>query len=323
MYRLYKKELELMLSKIKEYDRIIIFRHTSPDFDAYGTQFGMYYFLKENFPEKEIYTLGTTNAPVGVNLYPDNDILSDEFLKEKPFLTIVVDTGNTKRISDERYAWGDYIIKIDHHPNVEPYGDLNIVRDSASAASELVYHIFKSKTFASYKINDDCAKYLFSGVAGDTSKFTNSGTTKESFLMAADMLKYNFNMNTDVYLPMFDKPISDFENIKEVLNCYKISPKGVAYYYLDEAALKKLNIDVDEAKMYLYLFNSCSQIKVWCSFAYDSRVNNIRGSLRSRNIKVNHIAAKYRGGGHDFACGCRLESVDEIDSVIRDIEKEL
>ena len=250
MYRLYRKELEQLLNKIKEYDRIVIFRHQSPDFDAYGSQFGVYYFLKDNFKDKEIYTLGTTNAPVGHNLYPENDTLSDEFLKEKPFLAIVCDTGNSKRISDERYAWGDYIIKIDHHPNVEPYGDLNIVRDSASAVCELIYKIFKHPVFKDYKIGNECAKFLFSGLAGDTSKFQNSGTTKESFLMAADMLDYDFNMNVDVYLPMFDKPLSDFENIKEVLNNYKVSPKGTAYYYLDAKTLAKLGIDTDEAKMY-------------------------------------------------------------------------
>lgn len=320
MYRLYKKELQLLREKINEFKTIIVFRHESPDFDAYGSQFGMYYFLKENFKDKNIYTLGTTNAPVGKNLYPNNDELSDEFLQNNDFLAIVLDTGNTKRISDKRYTLAKYIIKIDHHPNVEPYGNLNIVRDSASATCELLYFIFKNKVFSDLKINDDCAKYLFSGLAGDTSKFQNSGTTKESFLMAADMLDYNFNMNVDVYLPMFDKPISDFENIKEVLNNYHVSNKGVAYYYLDKDALEKLHIDCDEAKMYLYLFSQTSEIKIWCCFAYDSRNNNIRGSLRSRNIVVNGVASKYRGGGHEFACGCRLENENEIDLIISDLD---
>ncbi len=39
-------------------------------------------------------------------------------------LVIVCDTANAERISDKRYSKGKLTIKIDHHPNKEPYGDL-------------------------------------------------------------------------------------------------------------------------------------------------------------------------------------------------------
>ncbi|MCG4650705.1 hypothetical protein L0P02_12090, partial [Bifidobacterium longum] len=54
-------------------------------------------------------------------------------------LVIVTDTANAPRIDDRRFNNGDELIKIDHHPNDEPYGDLMWVRDDASSCSEMIY----------------------------------------------------------------------------------------------------------------------------------------------------------------------------------------
>ena len=48
--KLDKKTLVNILNKIEEYDRIVVYRHVSPDFDALGSQLGLYHYLKHNFP---------------------------------------------------------------------------------------------------------------------------------------------------------------------------------------------------------------------------------------------------------------------------------
>ncbi len=53
-------------------------------------------------------------------------------------LVIVCDTANTARIDDKRYSQGDFLIKIDHHPNDDVYGDLSWVDTSSSSASEMI-----------------------------------------------------------------------------------------------------------------------------------------------------------------------------------------
>ena len=45
---------EQVLQTIKQYDTIIIHRHSSPDGDALGSQIGLKYILQENFPNKKI-----------------------------------------------------------------------------------------------------------------------------------------------------------------------------------------------------------------------------------------------------------------------------
>ena len=47
------------------------------------------------------------------------DQVADEDYQEA--LVIVCDTANTARIDDQRYTTGDFLIKIDHHPDDEVY----------------------------------------------------------------------------------------------------------------------------------------------------------------------------------------------------------
>ena len=51
-----------------------------------------------------------------------DDVSDDDY---KHALVIVCDTANTARIDDERYNKGDFLIKIDHHPNDDIYGDIS------------------------------------------------------------------------------------------------------------------------------------------------------------------------------------------------------
>ena len=47
--------MQIILNKIKEYDKIIIFRHFRPDGDAIGSTKGLAGILRLTYPEKQIY----------------------------------------------------------------------------------------------------------------------------------------------------------------------------------------------------------------------------------------------------------------------------
>ncbi len=58
-------------------------------------------------------------------------------------LVIVTDTANAPRIDDRRFDNGDELIKIDHHPNDEPFGDIMWVEPDASSCSEMIYSFYQ------------------------------------------------------------------------------------------------------------------------------------------------------------------------------------
>ena len=61
-----KKDITRILSAIKRYDRIAIFRHEKPDFDALGSQLGLATWIKDNFPNKEVHVLGASFSSMQV-----------------------------------------------------------------------------------------------------------------------------------------------------------------------------------------------------------------------------------------------------------------
>ena len=49
---------EAILQEIQKSSTIILHRHSRPDGDALGSQIGLKHILRENFPEKAVYTVG-------------------------------------------------------------------------------------------------------------------------------------------------------------------------------------------------------------------------------------------------------------------------
>ena len=47
------ENMKIILDKIKEYDKILIFRHFRPDGDAIGSTKGFAEILKNTYPEKK------------------------------------------------------------------------------------------------------------------------------------------------------------------------------------------------------------------------------------------------------------------------------
>ena len=132
-----------ILHKIKEYDTIIIHRHMRPDPDALGSQVGLKKLLQVNFPEKKIKVAGKTE-PTLAWLAKMDDVSDDDY---KHALVIVCDTANTARIDDERYNKGDFLIKIDHHPN--DMLELSVIQDVSYILPQLPAQWLSQVNFAS------------------------------------------------------------------------------------------------------------------------------------------------------------------------------
>ena len=57
-----KELMSAVLEKIKEYDRIFIFRHIRPDGDCVGSSKGLCEILRLSFPEKDVRVIHTDKA---------------------------------------------------------------------------------------------------------------------------------------------------------------------------------------------------------------------------------------------------------------------
>ena len=100
---------DILLSKIKEYDKIAIFGHTRPDGDCYGSLNGLKNIILTTFPKKRVFCL--TDHVGSLSFLGKMDDVDDEFFDGA--LAIVCDTSTRERVHDQRYKLCNEVIKLD------------------------------------------------------------------------------------------------------------------------------------------------------------------------------------------------------------------
>ena len=311
----FKKENKELIKLIKQYNRIAIFRHIKPDYDALGTQYGLATWIKDNFPNKEVVTPGDNHVVFSGRLFPESDKLNEEWFS-KPFLSIIVDVGSQSRIADPRFEKGEKLIKIDHHPKTDNIFDIDITDTETAAASELVVSLLLNLG-KKYKLSAEAARNFYIALVGDSGRFQYSSTSALTFAVASHLVNTGIKVN-EICQAMYLKQIDDLAVTAYILNNFTISPKGVAYYVLTAEICQKLKITSERGKENVNLFSNIEGIHIWCSITEDPTPNDYcwRISIRSKALPINGVATEFGGGGHAQASGARIDSIDELPKFI-------
>ena len=314
------KNIEIMntiLQKIKEYDRIMIFRHIRNDGDCVGATKGLKRILQLTWPEKEVYLIDEDTAKYLEFLGPEDEPVADELYRDA--LGIVLDTASENRISNQKYTLCRELVKIDHHIPLENYGDYIWVEDEKSSACEMVvkfYDAFRDEL----KMDSEAATYLYTGMVTDTGRFRYSDVDGDTLRHAAMLLDVGVDTET-LYARLY---LEAFEYLKFKAHIYQqmeITENGVAYIFVDRAMQEQFGLSLEQASAVIGNLDSIRGCICWIAFIETGdEKGTIRVRLRSRFVHINNIAEKYRGGGHAAASGATLYSREEIDALLRDAD---
>lgn len=305
-----------ILDKIKEYRRIIIMRHVRPDGDAIGSTKGLQAILKLSFPEKEIY-LQNEDTSDFLDFMGKEDIpLPDDDYRDA--LGIIIDTANIGRVANKRYDLCREIVKIDHHIDDEPYGDLSWVEDFRSSACEMIA-AFYSEFSDELKINTEAATYIYTGMVTDSGRFKFNSTSGDTLRYAAMILDLGVDTETlfaHLYLEDFNKISVNADITRNI----KLTENGVAYLYITNSMRESLGMSQEEASATVSLMESIKGSLIWLAFIENDDGASVRVRLRSRFVTIKSLANKYHGGGHECASGATVYSRDEFDALLKDAD---
>ncbi|MFA6829362.1 MAG: bifunctional oligoribonuclease/PAP phosphatase NrnA [Bacilli bacterium] len=317
----FRTKFKYLEKRIKEEQRIVIYRHVSPDFDAFGSQMGLYQWIKDNYPEKEVHYVGDSHLTFVPNLFPEPEKLDEQWYNNE-HLAITVDVSDSKRISDNHILKAKEVIKIDHHPLPQEeyrFGDFLIVYPNRPAASEIIALFILSRS-RKMKVSKQAAAYLYTGVVGDTGRFLYEDTDSATLRICADLLETGFD-KTRIYDQMYATDLRRINILKFCLNNFKLSEKGTCYYVLTQKDMDDLHMTSDEGNLHINTFRNMKGVRCVISVTEDVKNNNFRVSLRSSHTKVAVAANKFNGGGHDYAAGCKLDSLDELPLLVDACDK--
>ncbi|WP_342268742.1 bifunctional oligoribonuclease/PAP phosphatase NrnA [Spiroplasma endosymbiont of Aspidapion aeneum] len=308
-----KKEISLIkdiLSEIINFEKIICIRHINPDGDAFGSQNGLKKIINYNWPNKKVYACGT-NVDFFRSLGQMDQLKEEDFIDA---LVIITDTGSIPRIDSANWKQAKKVIKIDHHPNENKYGDIQWVDSSFTSASEMIgYFALK----CNLKINSDIAQTILFGITTDTNRFISKNVSSRTFDVCSFLMTPKWNI-IDLYNRVYTKKLTFLQAQAEVIQNSKVENK-VGAIFLTKNIINKYNIPYDQNDIFVNLFQGIEEVEISVSFSANID-ETYRVEFRSNKTPLKSIAEKYGGGGHPLIAGATINSLDIAESIIKDLK---
>ncbi len=309
MKEMYKKIIKI----IKKYDKIVLARHISPDPDAIASQIALRDSIKLTFPNKEVYAVGA-----GVHKFkylgaldkPDLSTLNNSLL-------IVLDVPNFYRVDGINGLEYDAILKIDHHPAEDIVGDVDWTDPTKSSTCEMIAELLLYSPLA---MDTKIAEDLYVGMVFDSDRFLLPNTSAETLKTAYELVKTS-NINfVNLYDNLYERSINEEKFRAYLINNIEITENRFGFIFVPSEDLKKFNVEPTSVSNQVNDFYFIKELMCWMFVVYDERNDIYKANIRSRGPVINEVAAKFNGGGHKFASGCRTSDYKVIEALAKDLD---
>lgn len=299
---------------IKKYDTIVIARHIGADPDALGSQFALKEIILKTFPNKKVYAVG--NPASRFKFFGNNEKIDN--IDTTKGLLIVLDTPDIKRIDGVSLNNFEYVIKMDHHPIIDKYANIELIDEDSCSTSQLILEfIFNNKI----EINKEIGEKLYLGIVGDTDRFLHDYTSSKTFSLVTRLLEETNIDFTSLYKVLYQRPISEIRFEGYIYQNLILTENGVAYIKITDRKLKEFGVDSAAAGNMINDLKFVNEIIVWVFLTEDIKSNLIRANIRSVGPYINDVATKFGGGGHKYASGVKLKAWDDSDKLINELDE--
>ena len=297
--------------KIEEFDTIVIARHVGVDPDALASQLALRDSIKLTFPNKKVMAIGTGSA----KFFHIGRL--DRLEKVNNALLIVVDTPDKRRVDSVDFSQFAYTIKIDHHPFVEEFCNIEYIEDTASSACEIIMNLILNTDL---QCDSSIASTLYLGLTSDSNRFLFDSCTSKTFGLVSIFLdRYNFELS-EVYRKLYMRPMNEVRLEGYIALNMNVTKNGLGYIQITDEVIKQFEVDSASAGNMVNNFNFINEMLVWATLTEDIKNDQIRVSIRSRGPEINQIAEKFNGGGHKFASGVKLKNFDEAMLLMKELD---
>lgn len=315
MRAMLKLELKKILKKIKQYDVIVIARHISPDPDAIASQISLRDAIKLTFPKKEVYAVGTS---VSKFKYYGNLDRIDETRFEQDALLIACDVPNASRIDGVDKSAFKEILKIDHHPSEEEFGECDWVDETSSSTCQMIIELLLD---TGMKFDRKIAENLYLGVVSDSDRFLISYTSAKTFNLVSRLIEKSQIDFTNLYPYLYERPLQEIKFHGYLSENLNVSENGFAYIIITPEILKEYGVDPATPSNMINDFSNIRDVYVWTFVTYDEKNEVYKVNIRSKGPVINETAAMYGGGGHKFASGVRTHNKEDIQPLLDSLEE--
>lgn len=301
---------EKIIAKIEKYDSIVIFGHLNPDGDCYGSQIALRNILRNEYPQKQVYCVGS-GLKKFLNILGQMDIVTDETISKS--LAILVDGNDLSRAEDQRVRTALDFAKIDHHIDLHNFTEgPEVIDDKATSTCELIYKFAKENEF---EIDLITASALYLGIMTDTGRFQFAEDFVSMFSMVSDLCSIGVDPILLTKTNNLQPEIS--LDIKAFIYSHLVKTDFLIYAVARKEDRKKLGVSsaqiVGNTSLLSYVVNH----PIWF-IASETDNGGMQVEIRSSTYNVQNVAAHFGGGGHTYAAGFTIKkfSQDALNELI-------
>lgn len=287
---------------INEHKRILLTMHERMDGDDGGALLGLGAQL-EKMGKLVTYAI-KKGVPPSLAFLPGTEKILDDIDTKNFDLLITFGCSSKDRCGSMKMMALDVpILNIDHHPDNQKFGHVNVVDHKKSSVAELVYDFF---IYNDWPITKDIATCLLTGIITDTGSFMHANTQSSTLKTSADLMRKGAHISKIIKHTYKSKSPSVLKAWGKALeNSYYDDKHKIIYSVMTEGDLSKFG-ELPQAAFegFVETLNTVPEAKFAMFLKQDGKI--IKGSLRSdifKNIDVAKIAHIFGGGGHKLAAG--------------------
>ncbi|MTI22044.1 bifunctional oligoribonuclease/PAP phosphatase NrnA [Fulvivirga sp. RKSG066] len=308
------QNLEAFKSLISTPKKVVITTHHKPDADALGSSLGLAGFLKKKGHEVSVIAptdyanfLTWMHGNDEVIIYNEGNEEKSAELVEEADIIFCLDFSSLKRINElgEEVGKSKAVkVLIDHHLEPEDFADYVHWSTDAAATAELVYDLICEMGEKSL-IDKNIAESLYAGIMTDTGSFKHPNTSKNVFMVCAQLVEIGADTSKVSKLVYDTNSIDRVKFLGYALNekLKVIKEYHTAYFAISADELKQFHSKTGDTEGLVNYALSIEGIK-FAAVIID-RTEAVKMSFRSvGDFSVNEFArAHFSGGGHKNAAG--------------------
>lgn len=306
-------QIDNFLEVIEHNDRFLVVSHTSPDGDAIGSTLAMGLLLEAL--GKEVVFYNRDPVPYNFGFLAGADAMVTEVADDAAIdVTVILDCAEPGRIGENfpDSGWGEKVVVVDHHKTWdEEFADVYVRDVEAAATGELVYRMVVA---TGAELTRPIAEALYCCVMTDTGSFRYSNTSRTTFRIAGELIDAGvepWRMTSQIYE---SQPKERLELLALVLETLELSHCGrLAFLRIENTMFESTGTGPELTDGFINYARSVRGVEVATQLREHDE-DLWRVSFRSRGkVDVSELAAKFGGGGHHNAAGCKIEGTsDEI-----------
>ncbi len=311
-----EKRMKVMLSdRIAKADNIAIGGHVRPDGDCVGSCMGLYLYLKETCPEKQVDVYLQDIPDIYRFLKGTDQIRADIDPAQVYDLFISLDCGDEGRLdfSMPLFEQAKETFCVDHHISNVGFADENVIEPEASSTSEVLCTLLDPDRFT-----EEIAEAFYLGIIQDTGVFQYSCTSPETMRVAARLMETGIDAPKIIRETFYEKSYRQNRMLGKALEESRLACQGkVICSVIRLEDMKQVGATPKSLDGIVSQLRDTRGVEA-SVFLYETDPGEYKISLRSgERVDVARIALTFGGGGHMRAAGANASG--DPDEIIRQI----